>query len=151
MMYTLPNLFGDREYLKEVSQQKIQACREECLQRGPYPCDNAVFYLLPCHECEHPPTARITINCNCSFPRVENVMDCEFHCKWLTDVLCLIIYVFPLSFRSSLLFIYHYGEIYISTTKLGRVLQVCMKCCISCYHGEKMQICKNAKKNANVV
>ncbi|XP_039665194.1 uncharacterized protein LOC120564368 [Perca fluviatilis] len=42
MMYTLPQLFGAREHLKEVSQQKIQACREECLQRGPYPCDNTV-------------------------------------------------------------------------------------------------------------
>lgn len=43
MMYTLPQLFGAREHLKEVSRQKIQACQEECLQRGPYPCDPTVF------------------------------------------------------------------------------------------------------------
>ena len=43
MMYNLPQLFGAREYLKEVSQQKVQACREERLQRGPHPCDSTVF------------------------------------------------------------------------------------------------------------
>ncbi|XP_053302891.1 uncharacterized protein LOC128461802 [Pleuronectes platessa] len=60
MMYTIPQLFGAREYLKEVSQQKIQACREECLQRGPCPCDNTVFDICCFVMAEtnlHPPTS----------------------------------------------------------------------------------------------
>lgn len=60
MMYTLPQLFGVREYLKEVSQQKIEAGREECLQRGPYPCDDTVFDICCLAMAEnnlHPPTS----------------------------------------------------------------------------------------------
>ena len=60
MMYTLPQLFGAREYLKEVSQQKIEACRQECLQRGPYPCDDSVFDICCITMAEnslHPPTS----------------------------------------------------------------------------------------------
>lgn len=60
MMYTLPQLFGAREYLKEASQQKIQACREECRERGPYPCDNTVFDICCLAMAEnslHPPTS----------------------------------------------------------------------------------------------
>ncbi|KAM7382146.1 hypothetical protein PAMA_012828 [Pampus argenteus] len=60
MMYTLPQLFGAREYLKEVSQQKIEACREECVRRGPYPCDDTVFDICCLAMAEnslHPPTS----------------------------------------------------------------------------------------------
>ncbi|GAA6098847.1 uncharacterized protein LOC125141277 [Tachysurus ichikawai] len=61
MMYTLPQLFGAREYLKEASQQKIQACREEWRkERGPYPCDNTVFDICCLAMAEnslHPPTS----------------------------------------------------------------------------------------------
>lgn len=60
MMYTLPQLFGAREYLKEVSQQKIEVCKEECLQRGPYPCDDTVFdicCLAMAQNNLHPPTS----------------------------------------------------------------------------------------------
>ncbi|GAA6092351.1 uncharacterized protein LOC107714737, partial [Tachysurus ichikawai] len=60
MMYTLPQLFGAREHLKEASQQKIQVCREECRERGPYPCDNTVFDICCLAMAEnnlHPPTS----------------------------------------------------------------------------------------------
>ncbi|XP_016336667.1 uncharacterized protein LOC107684819 [Sinocyclocheilus anshuiensis] len=59
MMYHLPQLFGARDYLKPVSQEAVEACREECLQRGPYSCDETVF-TLSCLLMEenhlHPPT-----------------------------------------------------------------------------------------------
>ncbi|KAF7650277.1 hypothetical protein LDENG_00128350, partial [Lucifuga dentata] len=45
LMYTLPHLFGRQDYLKEVSHQAVEACKVECLQRGPYPCDETVFNL----------------------------------------------------------------------------------------------------------
>lgn len=60
MMYTFPELFGAREYIKEVSHEKIQACREECLQRGPYPCDDTIFNICCMAMAEnslHPPTS----------------------------------------------------------------------------------------------
>lgn len=59
MMYHLPQLFGAIDYLKPVSQDAVDACREECLQRGPYSCDETVF-TLSCLLMEenhlHPPT-----------------------------------------------------------------------------------------------
>uniref|UniRef100_A0A3B1K095 Zmp:0000000984 n=1 Tax=Astyanax mexicanus TaxID=7994 RepID=A0A3B1K095_ASTMX len=59
IMYTLPQLFGARDYLKRVSQQAVDVCREECQERGPYPCDETVFalssHLMEEHHL-HPPT-----------------------------------------------------------------------------------------------
>lgn len=60
MMSTLPQLSGARENLKEGSQQKIEACREEGLQRGPYPCDDTLFDICCLAMAEnslHPPTS----------------------------------------------------------------------------------------------
>lgn len=60
MMYTLPQLFGARECLKNVSEQKIDICKEDCLQRGPYPCDDTVFDICCLAMAEnnlHPPTS----------------------------------------------------------------------------------------------
>ncbi|KAK6297500.1 hypothetical protein J4Q44_G00320830 [Coregonus suidteri] len=45
LMDSLPQLYGTRDHLKGLSQQQIQACREEGLQRGPYPCHETVFYI----------------------------------------------------------------------------------------------------------
>lgn len=45
LMYTLPHLFGGENYLQEVSEQAVTACKDECLQRGPYPCEETVFEL----------------------------------------------------------------------------------------------------------
>lgn len=58
MMYTLPQLFGARECLKNVSEQKIDICKEVCLQRGLYPCDDAVFDICCLAMADlHPPTS----------------------------------------------------------------------------------------------
>lgn len=59
MLYHLPHLLGASDHLKQVSQQAVEACREECLQRGPYPCDETVFTLsclLVTENSLHPPT-----------------------------------------------------------------------------------------------
>uniref|UniRef100_A0A096M6N5 Integrase core domain-containing protein n=1 Tax=Poecilia formosa TaxID=48698 RepID=A0A096M6N5_POEFO len=48
LMYTIPHLFGGQQYLVEVSQEAVDACKEECRQRGAYPCDETVFSLC-CH------------------------------------------------------------------------------------------------------
>ena len=93
------------EYLKEVSQQKIEACREDripvmiqCLTSAALPWQKTVFI--------HPPFQRKPLSFTCSYVltyklkfnghnllywikwldvslliRVENVMDHEFHCK----------------------------------------------------------------------
>lgn len=45
LMYTIPRLFGGQDHLKEVSQEAVEACKQECQQRGPYPCDETVFSL----------------------------------------------------------------------------------------------------------
>lgn len=45
LMYTIPHLFGGQDHLKEVSQEAVEACKQECQQRGPYPCDETVFNI----------------------------------------------------------------------------------------------------------
>lgn len=45
LMYTIPHLFGGQDYLKEVSQNSVDVCKQECQQRGPYTCDETVFSL----------------------------------------------------------------------------------------------------------
>lgn len=45
VMYTTPHLFGGEDHLNEVSQEAVEARKEECQQRGPYPCDETVFSL----------------------------------------------------------------------------------------------------------
>ena len=45
LMYTVPRLFGGQDHLKEVSQEAVEACKQECEQRGPYPCDETVISL----------------------------------------------------------------------------------------------------------
>lgn len=45
MMYTLPELFGGQNHLKQVSEQAVETCKAHCLQRGPYTCDETVFSL----------------------------------------------------------------------------------------------------------
>uniref|UniRef100_A0A3P9JR73 Integrase core domain-containing protein n=1 Tax=Oryzias latipes TaxID=8090 RepID=A0A3P9JR73_ORYLA len=45
MMYTLPQLFGGQDYLKQVSEQAVATCKAHCLQRGPDTCDETVFSL----------------------------------------------------------------------------------------------------------
>lgn len=45
LMYTVPQLFGGEDHLKEVSQEAVEACKHECQQRGPYSCDETVFSL----------------------------------------------------------------------------------------------------------
>lgn len=44
-MYTIPHHFGGHHHLKQVPQEAIDACKEECLQRGPCTCDETVFDL----------------------------------------------------------------------------------------------------------
>lgn len=59
MMYSLPQLFGTTDYLKTVFPEQIHACREECLPRGPHPCDDSVFEICCLAMSEsnlHPPT-----------------------------------------------------------------------------------------------
>lgn len=43
LMYSIPELFGSTDHLKVVDPQQIELCREECLPRGPFPCDQTVF------------------------------------------------------------------------------------------------------------
>ncbi|RVE55502.1 hypothetical protein OJAV_G00235640 [Oryzias javanicus] len=45
LMYTIPHLFGGRDHLKEVPQEAVEICKRECLQRGPFTCDETVFSL----------------------------------------------------------------------------------------------------------
>ncbi|XP_038147935.1 uncharacterized protein LOC119787932 [Cyprinodon tularosa] len=45
LMYTIPHLFHGREHLVEVSREAVESCKQECRQRGPYPCDQTVFSL----------------------------------------------------------------------------------------------------------
>lgn len=45
VMYNIPHLFGGQDYMKEVSQEAVDMCKEECQQRGPYSCDQTVFSL----------------------------------------------------------------------------------------------------------
>ncbi|XP_070410032.1 uncharacterized protein [Nothobranchius furzeri] len=45
LMYTIPHLFGGHDHLREVSQEAVDACKEECQMRGPYTCDETVFSL----------------------------------------------------------------------------------------------------------
>lgn len=45
LMYTIPHLFGGQDHLKEVSRGAVEACKEECQQRGPHPCDETVFNM----------------------------------------------------------------------------------------------------------
>lgn len=58
ILYSFPHLFGTANYLKAVSHPKIQACRDECLPRGPHPCDETVFDICCLAMSEnylHPP------------------------------------------------------------------------------------------------
>ncbi|XP_063076248.1 uncharacterized protein LOC134466278 isoform X1 [Engraulis encrasicolus] len=59
LMYTLPHLFGGQDYLKQVPQEAVEACKEECQQRGPCPCDETVFdmcCLIMAENFLHSPT-----------------------------------------------------------------------------------------------
>lgn len=44
VMYTAPCLFGGQgQDLKEVSQEAVEDCKQECQQRGPHPCNESVL------------------------------------------------------------------------------------------------------------
>ncbi|CAL9692552.1 unnamed protein product [Knipowitschia caucasica] len=60
VMYRLPQLFGCTDHLKQVGNEQIELCREECLPRGPHPCDETVFEISCLAMAEnnlHPPTS----------------------------------------------------------------------------------------------
>ena len=44
-MYTMPGLYGFQDCLKPVSQQQIEACKDEVTLKERYPCDETVFQL----------------------------------------------------------------------------------------------------------
>lgn len=44
LMYHTPEMVGKIDQLKEVSQQEIDACSSECVQKC-YPCDKDVYQL----------------------------------------------------------------------------------------------------------
>ena len=46
VLYTLPEIFKARNYLKTVDQRLIDICRSECLFRGRTTCDSDMFELL---------------------------------------------------------------------------------------------------------
>ncbi|MGH0123047.1 UNVERIFIED_CONTAM: hypothetical protein FKN15_047457 [Acipenser sinensis] len=45
LMHNLPHLYAARNYSNAITNQQLRACREECLPKGPYPCDETVFEL----------------------------------------------------------------------------------------------------------
>lgn len=59
LMHSIPQLFGSTDHLKAVHPQQVQLCREECLPRGPFPCEETVFdicCLIMSENHLHPPT-----------------------------------------------------------------------------------------------
>lgn len=59
VMYNIPQLFGSTNHLKAVNPQQVELCRQECLPRGPLPCDQTVFdicCLIMSENHLHPPT-----------------------------------------------------------------------------------------------
>ena len=46
VLYTCPELQGTRDHIQTTSANDIAFCREECIFRGPYPCeDNDVYEM----------------------------------------------------------------------------------------------------------
>ncbi|XP_063971427.1 uncharacterized protein LOC135158071 [Lytechinus pictus] len=45
IMFNLPSLYTTRDYLHGVSQERMQACKEECVFRKTIPCDEDIFEL----------------------------------------------------------------------------------------------------------
>ncbi|KAL3972486.1 atypical protein kinase C iota type [Sarotherodon galilaeus] len=45
LTYTISHLFGGQDHLKEVPREAVDACKQECQQRGPYTCDETIFSL----------------------------------------------------------------------------------------------------------
>ena len=48
LLYSIPHMYGADDYLTEISLAQIQACKQECLQRGTLPCHKSVFGAC-CH------------------------------------------------------------------------------------------------------
>lgn len=47
VMYSVPALYETQTYIQEVTQQKREACAEECTFRGDTTCDDSIAEL--CH------------------------------------------------------------------------------------------------------
>jgi len=45
LMYTMPQMFGGRDFLQPVDRVDVDACRQYCTARGEYPCDQDVFNI----------------------------------------------------------------------------------------------------------
>lgn len=48
VLYSCPEVFGSRNYLKEVPQIRVDMCNRQCLPQDVIPCDQAVFDMA-CH------------------------------------------------------------------------------------------------------
>lgn len=47
VMYTLPELYGTRDFLSPVENEHVQHCKNECVSRQTIPCDPDVYE--PCN------------------------------------------------------------------------------------------------------
>jgi hypothetical protein len=45
MMYMLPELYGTRDYLCDVTHDDIDICKQDCVFRKAHPCDEDVFEM----------------------------------------------------------------------------------------------------------
>ena len=59
MLYSMPEIFGTKDYLRDVSRRDIQICEEESIFRDGFTCDPDIFELLVIYMAERhlmPPT-----------------------------------------------------------------------------------------------
>ena len=45
IMYNFPHLYHAESHVCKCVEMQIQLCMEECIPKGPYPCDKTVFDL----------------------------------------------------------------------------------------------------------
>ena len=53
VLYSMPEVYGQRDFLQPVDQAHIDACRTECTFRDGLPCDKELFELFVIYMAEH--------------------------------------------------------------------------------------------------
>lgn len=45
LMYTVPQVYGAEDKLKTVNLEEVAVCKDECISKSQFPCDETVFEL----------------------------------------------------------------------------------------------------------